>query len=155
MKKYLAILILLCLNLGCAKDSRIAQWWAKPTTQAQVSFVQHEAFVFAQQIAFNAVSQWAKTGKVDTKTMFVQAGANTIYDTASQIRTLQGTAQVADHVAIAGALESNGYTKKSAQEIAGQIVTNITELSRRTGDPDQANEITAAGFDKTAADITK
>ena len=158
MKKLISVVAILSLT-GCAylqsTNAKIAAWWAQPATQTGIKVLEQEALTFAEQVGLNALSQWADTGKVNTKTMLVQAGANTLSSTAAQLRALQGTAQVADPNAIAAALESNGYTTKTAQVVAGQLAQNIQALANQTGNADAANETTASGLDKAVAAVTQ
>ena len=148
-------IVLICCLASCATQrAEIASWWKNPATQKVVSLIEQQAIVFAEQAGLNAVQQWVNTGKVDTDAMLVQAGANTISSTAAQIRALQGTKQVADPIAIAAALESNGYTEQTARIIAGQLATNIANLANKTGNANAANETTASGLDKAVVDLT-
>lgn len=156
MKNPLLILTLVAFT-GCSTmqstGNKFSAWWNLPATKAKVQKVEEIAFSLAINIGLAVVQQYGETGKVNLNSAAIAAGANTLYQQASALRQIQGTAQVIDPNAIAAVLESNGTASDMARQIALIIAQNGSILVTSGVNPDVASERQASEFDRAAAVI--
>lgn len=157
--KNLLLIPIICLSLaGCQTlknaGSRIKDYWQRPATQEAFNRVVQVGFQFATNAALQALSQYArgadfKDGETYSKIGY-SAGALTLYQQASSIRQLQGTAQVLDPEATARLLEAGGTPKEISRKFADQLFQNATRLIQAGLSPDAAAEVNAAAIDQAA-----
>lgn len=146
MKNLLAII--LCLSISSCASTRT--WWEKPATQAGVAYAVQVGTQFAVNAGLAALQQYVGGGKINYQQIAVQGGIGTLYMQASNIRQLQGTAQVLDPVATARLLEQGGTPEEISRKLAAQLFKNATALIKAGANPNQAAEINARGLDKAA-----
>lgn len=125
-------------------------WWERPATQAGVNYAVQAGTQFAVNAGLAALQAYAGGGKMDYKQIAMQGGISTLYQQASNIRQLQGTALVLDPVATAMLLEQGGTTEEISRGLALQLFENATALIKAGADPNQAAEVNAAGLDRAA-----
>lgn len=159
MKTKLAALILsVAIFTGCATikntGNSIGEWWKKPTTKEAVMKAQQIAFNFAIGFGIAAVQQYALGQPFDYRTVLMTQGAATLWQQASNIRQIQGTAQVLNPEATATLLQQGGTNKEIANKLALQLLENAKKLVDAGFTPDQAAEVNAAGLDAAALIVT-
>lgn len=155
MKNLLALTLVFALA-GCSTfasaGKSVSAWWSKPATQQGVAYAEQAATQFAVNAALAALQQWAGGGKLDYQQIAVQGGISTLYMQASNIRQLQGTAQVLDPVATAQLLQAGGTPEQISRKLAQELVNNANALILESGlTPNQAAEVNATALDKAAA----
>lgn len=129
----------------------IIAWWGSPSTQLGLQYVEQAATQFAINAGLAALQQWAGGGKINYQQIAVQGGISTLYQQASNIRQLQGTALVLDPVATAQLLEQGGTPEEISRKLAMELFDNATALIVAGATPNQAAEVNAAALDKAAA----
>jgi hypothetical protein len=153
--------LMLCLVIGCGYQPKtdygkaVAAWWGKDSTQKVVMTAQQAATQFAGNAALATLQAWAGGGKMDVGAIATQAGINTLWMQASNIRQLQGTTQVLDPIATARLLQQGGTPEELARSLAQQLFDNASALIQLGIPPDQAVEINAAGIDAKALLLTQ
>jgi hypothetical protein len=166
MKNYIILLVGVAMLTSCADYQPKTQfgrnakaWWNKPATQQGVQYIEQAALSFAVNAGMAAIEQYAGTGELDLgkadtyKAIALKGGIATLYSQASNIRQLQGTAQVVDPVATAQLLEQGGTSEEISRKLAAELFLNASALIQRGISPDQAAEVNAAGLDKAASKI--
>lgn len=155
--KMMVVMALVVSLAGCGYQPRtkfgrdVAAWWGSPGTQAGVAKAEQAAMQFAVNAGLAALQAYAGGGRVDLKEIAVSGGVATLYQQASNIRQLQGTAQVLDPVATARLLEQGGTPEEISRKLAQQLFDNATALIVAGASPNQAAEVNAAGLDMAAA----
>lgn len=151
---------LLCLSLvSCAYQPRtqfgksVAAWWGSPGTQQGLSYVEQAATQFLINSALAGLQAYAGGGKIDARQIAMQGGIATLYTSASNIRQLQGTAQVLDPVATARLLEQGGTPEELSRKLAQEIFNNASALIVAGASPNRAAEVNAAALDAAAAKL--
>lgn len=153
--------IMLCLVIGCGYQPKtdygkaVAAWWGKESTQKVVMTAQQAATQFAVNASLAALQAWAGGGKLDVGTIATQAGINTLWQQASNLRQLQGTHQVLDPEATARLLQQGGTPEEISRALAQQLFENASALIEIGISPDAASEINAAGIDSAALLLTQ
>lgn len=154
MKKYLFTIAIVATLSGCATLEKTGQsignWWNRPATQEAVIKAQQIAFSFAMNAGLQALRTYATGESIDYREVIIQSGAATLYQQASNIRQLQGTAQVLDPNATAALLAAGGTNKEISQALAQQLFNNASALISAGLTPNQAAEVNAAGLDAAA-----
>jgi hypothetical protein len=154
MKKLNLILtIIICfIFTGCQTPfgKGVSSWWNEPATQQGIAYAEQAATQFAMNAALAALQQWAGGGKLNYQQIAVQGGISTLYMQASNIRQLQGTAQVLDPVATARLLEQGGTPEEISRRLAQELFDNATVLIKSGLTPNQASEVNAAALDRAA-----
>lgn len=154
---------IICLSLtSCATwqpkttfGRNVQAWWQAPATQEGVAFVTKTATQFVINSALAALQQYASgSKKIDYKEIAVQGGIATLYTQAGSIRTLQGTSQVIDPVAIAQVLEQGGTPDEISRNLAGSLFDSATAMIRAGLSPDEAAEVNAAALDQAALQVS-
>lgn len=128
-------------------------WWESPATQSGLHYATQAATQFAVNAGLAALQQYAGGGKLDYQKIAMQGGISTLYQQASNIRQLQGTAQVLDPVATARLLEQGGTSEEISRKLARQLFENASALILAGADPNQAAEVNAAALDAAAAKV--
>jgi hypothetical protein len=148
---------ILCLSLSaCGYQPRtqfgrnVAAWWGQPGTQQGVAVAEQAAMQFAVNAGLAALQAYAGGGKINLQQIAVQGGISTLYQQASNIRQLQGTAQVLDPVATAQLLQQGGTPEEISRKLAQQLFDNATALIVAGASPNQAAEVNASGLDQAA-----
>jgi hypothetical protein len=161
MKKVLVVLtITAALLSGCVGyqpktglGKNVVAWWNKPSTQEGVEFAKQAALNFAINAGLAALQQYAGGGPINYQQIALQGGIATLYSQASNIRQLQGTAQVFDPTATAQLLEQGGTPEEISRKLAAALVENSKALMQQSGytlTASEAAEISAAGLDRAA-----
>lgn len=150
-------MIVALVMCGCASPVgvRVASWWNAPATRAGVAYAEQAAMQFAVNAGLAALQQWAGGGKIDYRRIAVTGGISTLYQQASNIRQLQGTAQVLDPVATARLLEQGGTPEEVSRRLAQELFDNATVLIKSGLSPNAAAEVNAAGLDRAAAVVAE
>jgi hypothetical protein len=154
MKKLQPLAFILCFCLvACATPfgKSVSAWWSAPATQTGIAYAEQAATQFAVNAALAALQQYAGGGKMNLQQIAVTGGISTLYQQASNIRQLQGTAQVLDPVATARLLEQGGTPKEISQKLADDLFRNATKMILAGATPNAAAEVNAAALDKAAA----
>jgi len=156
MKKLILILTVLLTCASCTAPQKVAvnQWWNAPATQNAVAKIEQVCTQFAINAGLAALQTYAGGGKVDLQEIATVGGINTLYQQATYLRQIQGTAQVLDPVKTAQILEQGGTSKEISQKLAQELFDNATVLIRAGITPDAAVEINAAALDKAAAQVS-
>ena len=157
MKNQLLALVL-CLALpACGYQPKtqfgksVAAWWGQPSTQQGVAIAEQAGTQFLINSALAGLQAYAGGGKIDYKQIAMQGGIATLYTSASNIRQLQGTAQVLDPVATAKLLQQGGTPEELSRKLAQEIFDNASSLIVAGASPNQAAEASAAALDKAAS----
>jgi len=157
LPKLLVVVIAILSFAGCGYQPKtkvgkdMAAWWGAPSTQRTLDYVQTAATQFAINAGLAALQQWAGGGKIDYQKIAVQGGISTLYQQASNIRQLQGTAQVLDPNATAKLLEQGGTPEHISRKLAEQLFNNATALIIAGATANEAAEVNASGLDAAAA----
>ena len=159
MKKLLAISLSLLVFAGCATIHRtgdsLQSWLNRPATQEALIRAQQVAFSFAMNAGLQALRSYAVGESIDYREVMIQSGAATLYQQASNIRQLQGTAQVLDPEATAALLARGGMRNDEiSRAFAQQLFENASALVQAGLTPNDASEINAAGLDAAAQLLT-
>ena len=158
MKRLVAIGLSLLVFTGCATIHRtgdsLQSWLNRPATQEAIMRAQQIAFSFAINAGLQALRSYAVDESIDYREVMIQSGAATLYQQASNIRQLQGTAQVLDPAATARLLAEGGTNKAISQALALQLFNNASNLIAAGLTPNDASEINAAGLDAAAQLLT-
>ena len=154
MKKTGYVVAAVLVFTGCSTlekaGTSIGNWWGKPETQEAVMRAQQVAFSFAMNAGLKALRAYAAGESIDYREVIIQSGAATLYQQASNIRQLQGTARVLDPEATAALLEQGGTNEEISQALSIQLFNNAANLIEAGLTPNQAAEVNAAGLDAAA-----
>ena len=158
MKRLVAISLSLLVFAGCATIHRtgdsLQAWLNRPATREAIIRAQQVAFSFAMNAGLQALRSYAVGESIDYREVIIQSGAATLYQQASNIRQLQGTAQVLDPQATAALLAQGGTNKEISQALALELFNNAANLIAAGLTPNDASEINAAGLDAAAQLLT-
>ena len=158
MKRLVAISLSLLVFAGCATIHRtgdsLQAWLNRPATREAIIRAQQVAFSFAMNAGLQALRSYAVGESIDYREVIIQSGAATLYQQASNIRQLQGTAQVLDPQATAALLAQGGTNKEISQALALELFNNAANLIAAGLNPNDASEINAAGLDAAAQLLT-
>lgn len=148
-KKILSILIVGAALCGCSDtqtataQKNAAAFFANKTVQQVGAGV----IALSLNAGVQALTQEASTGKVNG----AQIASDAEYGAAALIRSLQGTASVANPTAITAAINVGSNSSSVSAVITPQVVAAVTQAVNSGVSPAVANENAAAGLEKAAS----